>query len=148
MICNKPYDSDDFIFSIAKCSFFVSIEFLVYSNWPSSLTTVWPCLSTESTFDGPQLVLQFPLFMVAVNITSWQIATKQQGYTFYFQSQALFFSFDLFLYVLQFVHPFSNSKNVSRTIFSLFLSFTSNFCCSATAKVFPCQKADAQKESY
>ena len=53
-----------------------------------------------------------------------------------------------FFVCFQFVHPFSNSKNVSRTIFSLFLSFSSNFCCSATAKVFPCQKADAQKESY
>ena len=133
--------------SIAKCSFFVSIEFLVYSNWPSSLTTVWPCLSTESTFDGPQLVLQFPLFMVAVNITSWQIATKQQGYTFYFQSQALFFSFDLFLYVLQFVHPFSNSKNVSRTIFSLFLSFSSNFCCVQLQKFFLVRKLMLKKKA-
>ena len=145
MICNKPYDSDDFIFLLQNAAFLFQQSF--------------QCIVT-----GLQALLQFGLALVQSQLLTdhnqycsspslWQQSTlllgRQQLSSRVIHSifRAKHYSLAFFV-CFQFVHPFSNSKNVSRTIFSLFLSFSSNFCCSATAKVFPCQKADAQKESY
>ena len=144
MICNKPYDSDDFIFSIAKCSVLFQQSF--------------QCIVT-----GLQALLQFGLALVLSQLLTdhnqycsspslWQQSTlllgRQQLSSRVIHSifRAKHYSLAFFV-CFQFVHPFSNSKNVSRTIFSLFLSFSSNFCCVQLQKFFLVRKLMLKKKA-